>query len=216
MSIEKEKRVRKKSRKLSERDLLEEEPPKKKKKGQPHSSDGGDSPEALSKMLVVSLNTSVLNSTVVDRLHDKHSSSSSSPTSCKNDSSGARNGGGSCVSELGIPSRRELKTNFKDKKFTFSFLGPSKKKTWKNFKQIITAERSLKWGPNDPTYTSIDAPPPLKPPKKYSDLSGLLAKYTDPLTGLYYNSSEEFELIRTLPTDIVQGYLSLRGKIPVT
>ena len=215
MSIEKEKRVRKKSRKLSERDLLEEEPPKKKKKGQPHSSDGGDSPEALSKMLVVSLNTSVLNSTVVDRLHDKQSSSSSSPTSCKNDNLGARNGG-SCVSELGIPSRRELKTNFKDKKFSFSFLGPSKKKTWKNFKQIVTAERSLKWGPNDPTYTSIDAPPPLKPPKKYSDLSGLLAKYTDPLTGLYYNSTEEFELIRTLPTDIVQGYLCLRGKIPVT
>ena len=42
------------------------------------------------------------------------------------------------------------------------------------------------------------------------------AKYTDPMTGIYFNTSEEFQLVRTLPTDIVQGYLALRGKLAIT
>lgn len=33
---------------------------------------------------------------------------------------------------------------------------------------------------------------------------------------MYFSTSEEFQLIRTLPQDIVQGYLALRGKIPIT
>ncbi len=42
------------------------------------------------------------------------------------------------------------------------------------------------------------------------------AKYTDPMTGIYFNTSEEFQLVRTLPSDIVQGYLALRGKLAIT
>ena len=35
--------------------------------------------------------------------------------------------------------------------FKFSYLASNKKKTWKNLKQILTAERSLEWDPQDPT-----------------------------------------------------------------
>lgn len=85
---------------------------------------------------------------------------------------------------------------------------------------------------------NIDAPPSLKPTKKYSDISGLpvstyyfhctikainlnfksndfsgffpQANYTDPQTKLRFTSSEEFSYIRLLPTDVVTGYLALR------
>ena len=33
----------------------------------------------------------------------------------------------------------------------FSYLAGNKKKTWKNLKQIMTAEKGLGLGPNDPT-----------------------------------------------------------------
>jgi hypothetical protein len=41
------------------------------------------------------------------------------------------------------------------------------------------------------------------------------AKYKDPLSGLLFSSSEEFCHIRSLPPDIVSGYLALRGKVPI-
>lgn len=59
--------------------------------------------------------------------------------------------------------------------------------------------------------SSLNAPPSLKPAKKYSDISGLEAPYTDPQTKLHYRNAEEFRIIRTLPSDIIQGYLALRG-----
>lgn len=72
----------------------------------------------------------------------------------------------------------------------FSYLTGNKKRSWKSFKQIITAERGLTWQPSDPTckylspsppplltpltVCSLDAPPPLKPAKKYADISGFI------------------------------------------
>ena len=47
---------------------------------------------------------------------------------------------------------------------------------------------------------------------KYS----LQAKYTDPLTGLYFSTSQEFQVVRTLSQEVVQGYLALRGKLLIT
>nr|CAD7203731.1 unnamed protein product [Timema douglasi] len=58
--------------------------------------------------------------------------------------------------------------------------------------------------------SSIDALPSFKPAKKYSDISGLLAKYTDPQTKLHFAVAEEFGTVRSLPMDITAGYLSLR------
>lgn len=84
------------------------------------------------------------------------------------------------------------------------------------------------------TDSSISAPPSFKPAKKYSDISGLIviilkclciniqliflyfffffkAKYKDPQTSLYYAGHEEFSTVRNLPSDIITGYLTLRG-----
>ncbi|XP_061115521.1 INO80 complex subunit C isoform X3 [Conger conger] len=103
---------------------------------------------------------------------------------------------------------------FKDPNFVHSGIGGAaagkKNRTWKNLKQILAAERALPWQLSDPNYYNIDAPPSFKPAKKYSDISGLPANYTDPQTKLRFTSSEEFSYIRLLPTDVVTGYLALR------
>ncbi|CAG0882611.1 unnamed protein product [Cyprideis torosa] len=58
--------------------------------------------------------------------------------------------------------------------------------------------------------TSIEAPLSKKPAKKYSDISGLEAPYTDPLSRLRFSTPEEFSVIQGLPPNIITGYLSLR------
>ncbi|MBN3300832.1 IN80C protein, partial [Amia calva] len=85
-----------------------------------------------------------------------------------------------------------------------------KNRTWKNLKQILAAERVLPWQLSEASYCNIDAPPSFKPAKKYSDISGLPANYTDPQTKLRFSSTDEFSYIRMLPTDAVTGYLALR------
>lgn len=59
--------------------------------------------------------------------------------------------------------------------------------------------------------SSINTPPSFKPPKKYSDMSGLVASYTCPQSKIYYHSSEEYKVVRKMPSDISKGYLNLRG-----
>ncbi|KAM8827208.1 INO80 complex subunit C [Synchiropus picturatus] len=120
---------------------------------------------------------------------------------------GAVDGGAPAASEAKQPP-------FKDSTFTHSGIGGAaagkKNRTWKNLKQILALERTLPWKLSDPSYHSIDAPPSLKPAKKYSDISGLPASYTDPQTKLRFTSTEEFSYIRLLPTDVVAGYLAVR------
>ncbi|XP_030846248.1 INO80 complex subunit C-like [Strongylocentrotus purpuratus] len=103
---------------------------------------------------------------------------------------------------------------FKNPNFTLSGRGGAsagkKTRAWKTLKQIITSERVQLHRPVGSTYSSIDAPSSRKPPKKYSDISGLPAKYTDPLTKLRYSTTEEFAQLRMFPQDIVNGLLSLR------
>ncbi|XP_033639380.1 INO80 complex subunit C-like [Asterias rubens] len=114
-----------------------------------------------------------------------------------------------------IPQRPILP--FKDANFTLSSKGVTankKARAWKTLKQITSAEKSLPWRPDEATYSSIDAPPSLKPAKKYSDLSGFPAKYTDPQTKLRYSDTEEFSRTRMLPADIITGLLTLRKANP--
>lgn len=59
--------------------------------------------------------------------------------------------------------------------------------------------------------TSIAAPPSFLPAKKYSDISGLIAPYTDPQSKLHFHNSDEFATVRNLPSDLTAGYLQLRG-----
>uniref|UniRef100_A0A8B9FIK9 INO80 complex subunit C n=1 Tax=Amazona collaria TaxID=241587 RepID=A0A8B9FIK9_9PSIT len=103
---------------------------------------------------------------------------------------------------------------FKDPNFIHSSIGGAaagkKNRTWKNLKQILASERALPWQLNDPSYFNIDAPPSFKPAKKYSDISGLPANYTDPQSKLRFSTIEEFAYIRMLPSDVVTGYLALR------
>ncbi|KAK3912801.1 INO80 complex subunit C [Frankliniella fusca] len=108
-------------------------------------------------------------------------------------------------------NRDEKRLYFKDPAFQRASKNSNiKKKGGRSLKQILTQERALPWLPTCILYSSINAPPSFKPSKKYSDISGLPAKYTDPQTKLYYANSDEFSTIRRLPSDIVAGYLSLR------
>ncbi|XP_067138544.1 INO80 complex subunit C [Centruroides vittatus] len=109
---------------------------------------------------------------------------------------------------------------FKDQKYFLSGKGATagkRTRIWKSLKQIITADRLLPVPARDISYSSIDSPPSTKPSKKYSDLSGLPANYTDPVTKLRYSNSEEYAKIKTLSPDIVNDYLSLRkANNPIT
>ncbi|KAI8120304.1 hypothetical protein FF38_13703 [Lucilia cuprina] len=111
---------------------------------------------------------------------------------------------------VAVQQQARPKLTFKNPKF--SYIEPGGKKfVWKSLKQIVTQEKSLPWPEEVVLYNSLNAPPSLKPAKKYSDISGLEAPYTDPQTKLHYHNAEEFRIIRTLPSDIIQGYLALRG-----
>ena len=49
--------------------------------------------------------------------------------------------------------------------------------------RVSSAEQKGSFDSKVVTYGSIDAPPSFKPAKKYSDVSGLPAVYTDPQVG---------------------------------
>ncbi|GAB1597997.1 INO80 complex subunit C-like [Argonauta hians] len=101
---------------------------------------------------------------------------------------------------------------FKDPNFVHSTKGTAgaKKRGWKNLKQIIASERVLPWPADCVTYSSLEGPPSFKPPKKYSDLSGLHSCYRDPQSKLRYHNAREFSQLRMLPSDLVTAYLALR------
>ena len=61
------------------------------------------------------------------------------------------------------------------------------------------------------TYMSLDAPPSVKPKKKYCDITGLRAPYTDPKTGLRYHDKEIFQVVRSLPQGVPEQYLEARN-----
>ena len=56
----------------------------------------------------------------------------------------------------------------------------TKPKPWRQLKQIVASEQSLPWPEDAVRFSSIDAPPSFRPAKRYSDVSGLEAPYTDP------------------------------------
>ncbi|KAL4063441.1 hypothetical protein J3A83DRAFT_4362469 [Scleroderma citrinum] len=66
-----------------------------------------------------------------------------------------------------------------------------------------------------PTYTSIEAPPSLLPPRHYCDITGLEAPYTDPQTSLRYHDKSVYELIKGLSSSVAKDYLATRGVNPI-
>lgn len=63
------------------------------------------------------------------------------------------------------------------------------------------------------TYTNIESAPSLNPAnqKRYCDITGLPAPYTDPKTRLRYHNREIFAVIRTLGQGAAESYLEARG-----
>ncbi|WRT66275.1 uncharacterized protein IL334_003228 [Kwoniella shivajii] len=61
------------------------------------------------------------------------------------------------------------------------------------------------------TYHTPTAPPSLLPPKKYCDITGLHAQYTDPRTKLRYKGLDVWHVVRGLGPGGDQAYLSLRN-----
>lgn len=55
---------------------------------------------------------------------------------------------------------------------------------------------------------SIEAPPSLKPAKKYCDVTGFETKYKDPITQLYYADGIVFSYVRNLSKISVETYLN--------
>lgn len=63
------------------------------------------------------------------------------------------------------------------------------------------------------TYTNIESAPSLHPSsqRRYCDITGLPAPYTDPKTRLRYHNGEIFGVIRTLAQGSAENYLAARG-----
>ncbi|ORY34082.1 hypothetical protein BCR39DRAFT_518394 [Naematelia encephala] len=61
------------------------------------------------------------------------------------------------------------------------------------------------------TYHTPTAPPSLLPPKKYCDITGLHASYTDPRSKLRYKGLEVWHVVRGLGPGGDQAYLAVRG-----
>ncbi|RJE24727.1 hypothetical protein PHISCL_02936 [Aspergillus sclerotialis] len=74
------------------------------------------------------------------------------------------------------------------------------------------AQATLPTGPAV-TYTNIEAAPSLHPSqqKRYCDITGLPAAYTDPKTRLRYHDKEVFQVVRSLPQGAAESYLEARG-----
>lgn len=93
----------------------------------------------------------------------------------------------------------------------------SNTRRYKPTKQVISDEakylqtkENIKF--DTPTYSSVGAPPSLKPQKHYCDITGLPGKYKNPSNGLrFYNVEIYQEVIRNMPAGVDQEYLGLRG-----
>jgi INO80 complex subunit C len=107
------------------------------------------------------------------------------------------------------PVARKSELKVKRKKGMLDLFG-GKGKAARNLKVILSSEHYDRISPSEPTFFSIEAPPSVCPPKKYCDITGLPAKYTDPKTKLRFASPEAFRLGRKLPEHKVEEYLSLR------
>ena len=63
------------------------------------------------------------------------------------------------------------------------------------------------------TYTNIESAPSLHPAhqRRYCDITGLPAPYTDPKSRLRYHNKEIFDVVRHLPQGQGERYLEARG-----
>ncbi|GAA5887059.1 hypothetical protein JCM16303_007120 [Sporobolomyces ruberrimus] len=82
----------------------------------------------------------------------------------------------------------------------------------KRKKKVQQEEELMKAFSEVVSYSSVEAPPSLLPPKKYCDVTGLEAKYVDPKSTLRYHNPEIYELVKTFQPAVIQAYLGVRGQ----
>lgn len=62
------------------------------------------------------------------------------------------------------------------------------------------------------TYFSVEAPPSIRPAKKYCDVTGLKGIYKSPTNNIRYHNAEIYQLIvKPMAPGVDQEYLKLRG-----
>lgn len=86
----------------------------------------------------------------------------------------------------------------------------ARSKAWKSAKTVITAEHYDLLPPSIPTYVNIDVSPSILPAKKYCDITGFPANYTDPKTKMRFATKEAFRMARNMPEHRVEEFLKLR------
>ncbi|KZO99515.1 hypothetical protein CALVIDRAFT_534507 [Calocera viscosa TUFC12733] len=99
------------------------------------------------------------------------------------------------------------------------YVRPQSKKL-RSTKQILAAERERERVKREaggssrevPAYIAIEAPPSLLPQKRYCDITGLEAPYTDPQSKLRYHNKAVYDLIKTIPPGTSHEYLAIRGQ----
>ncbi|ESQ53092.1 hypothetical protein EUTSA_v10026572mg [Eutrema salsugineum] len=82
---------------------------------------------------------------------------------------------------------------------------------WKHLKQILQAENFQDYPPEEPNYMNIESAPSTQPCKRICDITGYQAPYVDPRTNLRYANADVFKTLRSLSTEQVQQYLSIRN-----
>ncbi|KFK30453.1 hypothetical protein AALP_AA7G262900 [Arabis alpina] len=82
---------------------------------------------------------------------------------------------------------------------------------WKHLKQILQAENFQDYPPEEPNYMNIESPPSNQPCKRICDITGYEAPYVDPRTNLRYANTNVFKTVRSLSTEQVHQYLSIRN-----
>ncbi|CAH8273729.1 unnamed protein product [Arabidopsis lyrata] len=107
--------------------------------------------------------------------------------------------------DIVVPSRLSFKKIQAYEKYP---KGQSSSRRWKHLKQILQAEN---FQPDLPTYVNIQSPPSTQPCKRICDLTGYEAPYVDPRTNLRYANAHVFKTLRSLSSDQVHHYLSIRN-----
>lgn len=99
---------------------------------------------------------------------------------------------------------------------TESSQGKKSNKRVKPLKQLLVDEQKIllqsKAGDlNSVNYFTMQAPPSIKPTKKYCDITGLKGNYRSPNNNLRYHNKEVFSVVKNLGSGVDQQYLELRN-----
>ena len=88
--------------------------------------------------------------------------------------------------------------------------------SWKEKEQAQGAQTSASADQTEdtmPLYTQLACPPSTYPPKRYCDVTGFPAKYTDPATKIRYARANNYTAIRNMPKETADAWLALRGDV---